>query len=98
MPDVELVVVVELPDVGFDANAAGGEGAVEGGHAPVVVVGVAGDGADVTGEVGRVVGEAKADVAGCAPVFEDAVEWGGRHVERDMGEEDDELEDAAEKL
>ena len=94
MPDVELVVVVEVPDVGFDTDAAGGKGAVEGGHAPVVVVGVAGDGTDVAGEVGGVVGEAEADVAGCAPVLEDAVEWGRRHVERDMGEEDDELENA----
>lgn len=40
-------------------------------------------------------GEAEADVAGGTPVLEDAVEWGGRDVERDMGEEDDELEDAA---
>jgi hypothetical protein len=95
VPDVELVVVVEFPDVGFDADAAGFEGAVEGRHAPVVVVGVAGDGADVAGEVGGVVGEAEADVAGGTPVLEDAVEWGGRDVERDMGKEDDELEDAA---
>lgn len=98
MPNVEGVVVVEFPDVGFNADAAGGEGAVEGGHAPVVVVRVAGDGADVAREVSGVVGEAEADVAGCTPVLEDALEWGGRDVERNVGEEDDELEDAAEEL
>lgn len=61
-------------------------------------MGVAGDGADVAGEIGGVVGEAEADVAGCAPVLEDAVEWGGRRVERDMGEKDDELKDASGEL
>ena len=36
MPDVEGVVVE--PDVGFDADAAVGEGGVEGEGTPVVVV------------------------------------------------------------
>lgn len=44
-------------------------------------MGVAGDGADVAGEVGGVVGEAESNVAGGAPVLEDAMEWGGRYVE-----------------
>jgi len=61
-------------------------------------VGVAGDGADVAGEVGWVAGEAEADVTGFAPVLEDAVEWGGENVEREVGEEDDQLEDAAAAL
>ena len=45
-----------VPDVGLDARAAGSEGFVEGHPAPIVVVGVAGDGVDVAAEGGWVVG------------------------------------------
>lgn len=48
--DVEVGVVLE-PDVGFEACAAGGKGRVDGGGAPVVVVGVAGFWGDVVAEV-----------------------------------------------
>ena len=54
MADVEFVVVVEEPDVGFDAYAARFDGIEERDQPPVVVVGMAGYGENVASEVGRV--------------------------------------------
>lgn len=48
MSDVEIILQFRVhPDVGFDTGAAGGEGVEKGDAAQVVVVRVAGDGADV---------------------------------------------------
>jgi hypothetical protein len=51
--NVDLVVVLEQPDVDLDARAAGGEGGIKGVGAPFIVVGVAGQRVDVQGQVMR---------------------------------------------
>ena len=83
------------PDIGFDTYAAGAQGGVERGEAPVVVVRVAWDGEDVARKVGWVVCGVGADVVGLAPGLQDAVDAGGKDGGWEIDEEGEQLEYAA---
>lgn len=63
-----------VPDVGFDARAAGGEGGVEGDVPPVVVVRVAGDGRNVTAEGCGEVGEGRGGGVRIMPGGDDSLD------------------------
>lgn len=69
MADEELDSA-EFPDVGFDGNAAGGDGGVDGDFAPVVVVGVDWTGLDVAREGGWVGSEAGGEGPGGEEVLD----------------------------
>ena len=93
MADVELVV--DQPDVGFDADAAGFDGGEEGYSSPVVVVRVARYGKDVAGEVGRIVGGSLADLAWFAPVFENAMDAVWKDGDGETDKKGEELENTS---
>ena len=93
MADVELVV--EGPDVGFHADAAGFDGGVERDAPPVVVMRVAWYREDVAGEVGRVVRGSLADLAWFAPILKYVVDTIWKDGERKADEKSEELEDSA---
>ena len=96
MSNVELFS--EEPDVSFDADATGADGIEKGHVAPVVVVGVAGNGEDIPREVGRVVDEPETHVARLTPLRNNIVDAGGEDEDDKAGEECDELDDAAGEL
>lgn len=92
MSDVELFS--EKPNVSLDADAPGADGIEKGYVAPVVVVGVAGDGEDVAGKVGRVVDEPESHVARLTPLGDYIVDAAGEDEDDEAGEQGDELDDA----
>lgn len=94
MPNVELFS--EEPDVGFGADAPRADGREEGHIAPVVIVGVAGDGEDVAREVGGVMYEPETHVARLTPLRDYIVDPAREYEDDEAGEEGDELDDAAE--
>ena len=92
MSNVELFS--EEPDVSFDTDASGADGIEKGHVAPIVVVGVAGDGEDVTREVGRVVDEPETHVARLTPLGDYIVDSAREYEDDEAGEEGDKLDDA----
>ena len=93
MADVELVV--EEPNVGFHADAAGFDGGVEWDAPPVVVMRVARYREDVAREVGRVVGGSLADLPWLPPVLQYEVYTIGKDGDGEADEKGEELEDSA---
>ena len=92
MSNVELFS--EKPDVSLDADAPGADGIEKGHVTPVVIMGVAGNGEDVAGEVGRVVDEPETHVAWLTPLGDYIIDAAGEDEDDEAGEEGDELDDA----
>ena len=72
MPDVQLLI--KEPHISFYANTTSMDGFVQRDFAPVVVVGMTGNGSDIAGKVGGPVRESFRWLSRVSPVFEYPIE------------------------